>query len=102
MAGNYEELARQAVAKRWTHATFLKHLIEGECLEWQHRTVERLIREARFPVVKTLDDFDWSWPKKIDEGQVRSLFELGFITKCSNVVFMGNGGLDPQSSHRHA
>ncbi len=92
VAGNYEELAKQAVAKRWSHATFLEHLIEGECLERQHRTVERLIRQARFQVVKTLGDFDWSWPEKIDEGQVRNLFDLGFIEKKSNVVFMGTVG----------
>lgn len=88
----HEELARQAVEKRWSHLTFLEHLIEGECLDRQHRLVERRILAARFNVIKTLDQFDWGWPDKIDEAQIRNIFRLGFIEKKSNIIFMGTCG----------
>ena len=88
----HEELARQAIEQRWSHLTYLEHLIAGECLDRQHRLVERRILAARFNVIKTLDQFEWDWPDKINEAQIRNIFRLGFIEKKSNVIFMGTCG----------
>ena len=44
-------------------------------------------------MVKTLDRFDWSWPTKIDELKIKSIFRLGFIAKNTNVIFCGGVGL---------
>ncbi len=68
-------------------------LIEGEALERRQRSVRRRIRQARFPVVKTLDSFQWTWPRKINRLQVQNLFRLRFIENKSNVVFLGGVGL---------
>ena len=57
------------------------------------RFIERRIRLARFPVVKTLDQFKWSWPKNINRLQVQNLFRLQFIKDKSNVIFLGGVGL---------
>ena len=43
------------------------------------RSLRRRIRNARFPVLKTLDDFQWSSPKKINRPQIQNLFRLAFI-----------------------
>jgi len=51
------------------------------------------IRDARFPVPKTLDEFQWSWPKKLNRLQVQNLFRLAFVDTHTNVVFLGNVGL---------
>ena len=48
---------------------------------------------ARFPVIKTLDQFNWTWPKKINRLQVKNLFRLSFIQDKSNVIFLGGVGL---------
>ena len=50
-------------------------------------------RQARFPVIKTLDQFNWSWPKKINRLQVKNLFRLQFVADKSNVIFLGGVGL---------
>ena len=42
---------------------------------------------------KTLDSFDWSWPKKINRLQVQNLFRLRFIDEATNVVLVGGVGL---------
>ena len=42
---------------------------------------------------KTLDSFDWSWPKKINRLQVQNLFRLRFLDDASNVVLVGGVGL---------
>ena len=48
---------------------------------------------ARFPVIKTMDQFDWTWPKKINQAQVKNLFRLKCIQEKSNVVLIGSVGV---------
>jgi hypothetical protein len=48
---------------------------------------------ARFPCLKTLDQFDWNWPKKINRTQVQNLFRLAFFKDKTNVIFLGGVGL---------
>ena len=48
---------------------------------------------ARFPVIKTLDEFDWAWPKKINRLQIQNLFRLSFVEEHSNVIMVGEVGL---------
>ena len=44
-------------------------------------------------VDKTLDAFEWAWPKKFNRQQVMNLFRLHFVERASNVVFIGGVGL---------
>jgi DNA replication protein DnaC len=89
---NYEPLAKQAAEKRLSHVDYLQRLLEGEYQRRQQRALERRIHAARFPVLKTLDRFVWSWPTKINEMQVKNLFRLGFIEKKTNAIFLGPCG----------
>jgi DNA replication protein DnaC len=59
----------------------------------ENRSIERRIKKARFPVLKSLDDFCWNWPKKINRPQIQNLFRLAFIATQTNVVLIGNVGL---------
>ncbi len=90
---NYEELATEAAQKTWSHVEFLAHLIDGESNLRMDRATERRIKAARFPVIKTLEQFDWSWPKKINRPQIQNLFRLPFIEKKQNIIFIGGVGL---------
>ena len=90
---HYESIAQLAARKQWTHVHYLSELIREESNLKKDRTIQRRIRMARFPVVKTLDLFDWSWPKKINKPQIQNLFRLKFIENKTNVVFIGGVGL---------
>ena len=90
---NHETVAQLAARKQWTHVHYLSEMIKEEDNLRKDRTIQRRIRMARFPVVKTLDQFNWSWPKKINQAQIRNLFRLKFIEDKSNVVFIGGVGL---------
>jgi hypothetical protein len=59
----------------------------------ESRAIERRIKSARFPVLKPLDDFQWSWPTKINRPQIQNLFRLAFIGTKTNVILIGNVGL---------
>jgi len=93
MQDNYQEMAVQAAKKHWSHVDYLEKLVEGEAAMRRDRFIERRIRLARFPVAKTLDQFNWSWPKNINRLQVQNLFRLQFIKDKSNVIFLGGVGL---------
>lgn len=90
---HYQSLADEAAQKQWTPVEYLRRLVEGEALRQLDRTVQRRIAAARFPVLKTLDQFNWTWPKKINRLQVQNLFRLAFLDQHANVIFLGGCGL---------
>jgi len=93
MRQQHQALAQQAAEDHWDHPDYLGALVEGEYLERQQRSIVRRIRQARFPVSKTLVSFQWTWPKKINRLQVQQLFRLQFIKEQGNVIFLGSVGL---------
>lgn len=90
---HYQDTARQAVAKALGHVDYLAMLIDGEHRQRQQHSTERRIRQARFPYLKTLDQFDFSFPKRIDRLKVQDLFRLTFVRDRANVMFVGGCGL---------
>jgi DNA replication protein DnaC len=92
-AENHEELAAEATRKAWSHHQFLQRLMEGEWNRLHGNRVVRRLKQARFPVLKTLDQFSWDWPKKINRPQIQDLFRLGFLKDKGNVVFIGGVGM---------
>lgn len=60
MLEHFEELTGQAGAEQWSHVEFLTRLIEGEAALHQDRARQRRIKQARFPVLKTLEQFDFT------------------------------------------
>jgi DNA replication protein DnaC len=90
---HHQALAQEAVEKNWTQLDFLSRLTEGEALRRKDRATQRRIQAARFPVIKTLEQFNWTWPKKINRPQVQNLFRLSFLKDKANVIFMGGAGL---------
>ncbi len=90
---HYARLATEAAQKQWPHVDYLARLIDGEALRRQELSIQRRIAAARFPCVKTLDQFDWNWPKKINRAQIQNLFRFAFLADKTNVVFLGGVGL---------
>ncbi len=93
MSGHYKTMADEAAAKQHSHIEYFHRLVRGEAEERRNRARERRIRLARFPVIKTMDQFRWSWPKKINRLQVQNLFRLNFLKDSGNVIFLGGVGL---------
>ena len=89
----FEPMAQEAGAEQWSHVEYLARLIEGEAHAREDRSIQRRVGLARFPVLKTLDQFDWNWPSKINRPQIQNLFRLRFIEEKGNVIFIANVGL---------
>jgi DNA replication protein DnaC len=93
MHEHYQASADQAARDHWAHVQYLEHLARGEVNTRLDRSIERKIRMARFPVIKTLEQFQWNWPKKINRLAVQNLFRLKFLEDQANVILLGGVGL---------
>ena len=89
----YAALACEAAQKQWSHVDYLARLIDSEAQRRHQLAIERRIASARLPCIKTLDQFDWTWPKKINRAQVQHLFGLGFLQEKANITFVVGVGL---------
>ena len=87
------EECREAAREGHSHMEVLRRLAEAEAAARYERSVQRRTQAARLPVLKTLEQFDWSWPRKINRVQVQDLFRLRFVEQNTNVVFIGGVGL---------
>ena len=93
MRDNYDMLAGQAAQKGLCHVDYLATLADGEAGLRRERSINRRIRLARFPAIKTLEQFRWSWPTAINRAAVQNLFRLKFIDDKTNVIMLGAVGL---------
>ena len=93
IAEQYTALATQAADKAWSHVDYLARLMEGEVDVRRDRATKSRIRLARFPVIKTLDQFRWDWPTRLNHLQVQNHFRLAFIKDKVNLIFLGGVGL---------
>jgi DNA replication protein DnaC len=93
IAEHYEELGREAAREGLGHVEYLRRLAEAEAAARYERSVQRRTKAARLPVLKTLEQFNGSWPSKINRAQIQDLFRMRFIEQNTNVVFIGGVGL---------
>lgn len=90
---HYLKAGETALKDHWPYPDYLAYLLEGEAHRRQENRVKRRIQTARFPVVKTLDTYNWSWPKKIKRTQIQDLMRLAFLEDHTNVIFLGGVGV---------
>jgi len=88
----HDKLARQCAAEGADHTAYLLRLAELELLERERRTVERRIREARFPAVKSLDGFDFAAIPSLNKMLVLELARGEYVGRRENVIALGPSG----------
>jgi DNA replication protein DnaC len=88
----YDKLARQCAAEGVDHARYLMRLTELEIIDRERRMVERRIKEARFPAVKSLDSFDFTAIPSLNKTLVLELARSEYIARRENIIALGNSG----------
>ena len=88
----YDKPARQCAAEGVDHSRYLLRLAELEMIERERRTVERRIKEARFPAVKSLDSFDFTAIPSLNKTLVLELARSEYVARRENVIALGNSG----------
>jgi DNA replication protein DnaC len=89
---SYQELARQAVEADQTYEGYLLALAETEVQQRDENAHKKRIKTARFPVSKTLDQFDFSAIATLNKAKVLDLAQGDYIEKKENLILMGNSG----------
>jgi DNA replication protein DnaC len=90
---HYPDLMSEAARESWSHQRFLEQLVAGEVARRDEALISRRIKAAHLPGIKTLEGFDWSWPKKINRAQIQHLFRLDFVPPHGNVILLGGVGV---------
>ncbi len=92
MLREYAKLASLCQSERADYQTFLLRLCEREVHDRELRAAERRVKDAKFPVVKTLDTFDFQAQPSINQELVRELIRGEYMDRCENVLLIGNSG----------
>jgi DNA replication protein DnaC len=88
----YEKMAAVCQQDRADYQTYLLRLAEVEIADRERRAAERRVKAARFPVIKTLDTFDFGAQPAINQELVRELVRGEYIDRRENLLFIGNSG----------
>jgi len=89
---HYQELARQAAQGNLSYEAFLLALVEIEAQQREENAHQKRLRMARFPVLKSLDQFDFTALPSLNKARVLDLAQGGYLEKRENLILMGNSG----------
>lgn len=89
---NYEAVARDALERNSSFEEFLLALTELELTRWEENQLKRRLKKAAFPVIKTLDTFDFKAIPSVNKNMVLSLSQADFVKDHENVLLVGNSG----------
>ena len=89
----YEKQARQCAVENVDHIRYLARLIELELIDREARMVERRIKAARFPAIKSLETFDFDVIPTLNKKLVLELARAEFVDRCENIIALGPSGV---------
>jgi DNA replication protein DnaC len=88
-----DSYVKQAASSSMSYMDFLSGLVSEEVRHKEQRAVQSRIKSARFPVLKSLDDFDYAFQPSIDRKKLAELSSLRFIDNKENILFLGPPGI---------
>jgi len=92
MVKNYPSHARQARESGLSYEEFLLSLTEAELQTRAENRLKRRVREAHFPLMKTLEGFTYEAAPELDRRLIRDLISGEYIRERKNVILMGKSG----------
>jgi len=93
MLAHYQEITEKASQNNLSYTEYLSLLFEEELKRKNEGTVKTKINKARFPFIKTLEEFDFSFQPSIREKEIIALSSLDFVEKKENIIFLGPPGV---------
>ena len=84
----YQDKAKEAEEKNLSYTGYLELLIQEEVTDRIQRSIKKRISEAKFPIIKTIDTFNFDWPKSINRKKILQLFEMNFVEEKKNILIL--------------
>lgn len=92
IAAQYRSLAREAEERNLRYEEYLLALLESEAESREENQKQRRLKQAAFPVEKTLDSYDFSLMPSLNKNRFLTLAKGDFVEKKENIIFLGNSG----------
>ena len=89
MAVIYAEEAETARKQNCTFEDYLETLVSNEILSKKERALRQRLGQARFPLIKTLDAFDFAFNVSVPKSKILKLAEGSFVEEKENIILMG-------------
>lgn len=89
----YEAMARDAEENNLSYEEYLLGILEQEVSQRENNRIQRGIKQASFPVVKTLESFDFKAIPSLNKPKVLKLMKGEYIQKKENIILVGNSGV---------
>lgn len=93
IAANYEKIARECMTGKKDYVDYLKALMEQEVVNREANALKHRLSEARFPIIKELDTFDFGSVEEINQQAVLLLANSDYIERKENIIFVGSSGV---------
>jgi DNA replication protein DnaC len=88
----YRALAEKAEQEQWSYRDFLAVLVAEEIAHRQQTRVQRLTRRARFPFLKTVDEFDFTYQSTLRLSLLGSALSPDFVSEGRSLILSGKSG----------
>lgn len=93
MADRFEAEALTAAKGELSFIAFLARLVDDEIAAKTDRSISSRISKAKFPMVRTLEEFDFTFQPGLPAARLRELAELGFLARAENIALVGRPGV---------
>ena len=88
-----DTVAEKAEAQKTSYLAFLDHLLEEEVAAKEKRRIQTALKIAGLPFGKTIEEYDFGFHPHLDKKSVMELFDLTFLARHENVIFLGPPGV---------
>jgi DNA replication protein DnaC len=92
MLRDLESMTRQANQESLSYEEFLLNLSEAEVQTRQENGRKRRLREAKFPILKPIETFDFDAAPGLDIRLMKELANCDYVKKSRNIIFVGKSG----------
>jgi DNA replication protein DnaC len=92
-AQGLDDFLARATKGRWSPVQSLEEIARLEQIDKTRRSLQSRLRRARIGRFKSISDYDWNWPKKIERDVIQRALTLEFIREGRNLVLLGSNGL---------
>jgi len=88
-----QSIAEQAEADKRSYLAFLDQLLEEEVAVKEKRRFQTAMKTAGLPTAKSIDEYESSFHPQLNKKEIMALFDMEFIEKQENVIFLGPPGV---------
>lgn len=92
LSDHYLDMAQKAADNESSYLTFLTEVLKAEQQARQSRSRQMMVKMAGFPVIKTLDEYDFGFATGAPKKSIVALSDLAFIERKENIVLLGPSG----------